>query len=93
MPSPEQRARSKYYDTLFKKQGGVCYICGNPPGKKKLAVDHNHVTGKIRGLLCNNCNRGLGLFKDNGKLLARALIYLFAEEGVERPEDLWSSGG
>lgn len=51
------------YDTLFQLQGGVCAICGKPETSAKvsnLAVDHNHINGSIRGLLCNKCNRGLG---------------------------------
>lgn len=41
-----------------------------------LCVEHNHTTGRIRGLLCNNCNRGVGLLKDNLNILKRAIIYL-----------------
>lgn len=71
------------YNTLLKKQNGVCAICGNPEyvtmadGKpRNLAVDHNHETGKIRGLLCTNCNKGLGHFKDNIEKLKIAINYL-----------------
>ena len=49
--TPEQ------YDAMFQAQGGVCKICGSPPDKKALAVDHNHTTKKVRGLLCGRCNR------------------------------------
>ena len=42
----------------------------------KLEIDHNHITGKIRGLLCGLCNKGLGLFRDNSGLLERAMNYL-----------------
>ncbi len=41
-----------------------------------FSVDHNHNTGKVRGLLCNNCNAGIGLFQDSIKILEKALLYL-----------------
>jgi len=52
-----------------------CVICGSDG---KLVVDHDHVTGKIRGMLCNHCNRGLGHFRDNPELLEFAAQYLYA---------------
>lgn len=68
------------YDRLLEQQAGVCAICGSPPlpGRpyKALAVDHCHETGSIRGLLCDLCNRGLGMFKDSPDLLESALAYL-----------------
>lgn len=67
------------YDTLLQKQNGLCAICGKTNSKAKwhpLAVDHCHETGKIRGLLCHNCNHGLGCFQDNAVLLTKALDYL-----------------
>jgi hypothetical protein len=54
------------------KQYGECIICGNPA----TTVDHDHLTGKIRGPLCQNCNLGLGHFKDNPELLELAALYL-----------------
>lgn len=45
------------YDFLFAKQNGVCALCLHPPKKVRLAVDHNHITKRIRGLLCTACNR------------------------------------
>ena len=65
------------YDSLVQKQNGVCAICKEPERRHPhLLVDHNHETGKVRGLLCDNCNKGLGHFKDNlGKLL-KAVGYL-----------------
>jgi len=63
------------YDDMWKAQGGVCKICGQAEKKRRLAVDHDHETGKIRGLLCTNCNMGLGHFKDNPKLLDLAAQY------------------
>jgi hypothetical protein len=69
------------FEKLFKAQNGRCKICGKTQeeNNKRLSIDHCHKTGKIRGLLCNNCNRGLGLFKDNPALLESALSYLNAE--------------
>lgn len=67
------------YETLFEKQQGVCAICKKPElGTRNnyLAVDHNHTTGKVRGLLCNFCNRALGLFCDDLYNLASAIEYL-----------------
>jgi hypothetical protein len=69
---------------LFSKQEGVCAIC-KKPGFKMLDthmsgvnLDHCHKTGKVRGLLCHNCNRGLGLFQDNVDYLQSAVYYLRA---------------
>lgn len=65
---------AEYWD-LVAEQNGVCAICGNPNGKK-LHVDHDHKTNKVRGLLCGNCNKGIGLFKDDITLLDKAIKYL-----------------
>ncbi len=67
------------YNSMLDLQNGNCKICNNPAGKKQLAVDHDHATGKVRGLLCSNCNTGLGLFKDDIKLLENARRYLICE--------------
>lgn len=64
------------YNALFLKQGGVCKICGKYQQHENLAVDHNHKTGKVRGLLCSSCNKGLGYFKDNPIILKEAIKYL-----------------
>lgn len=66
------------YNGLFTRQEGKCAICRvhQIELKDKLCVDHNHETDKIRGLLCRECNFGLGKFKDNKKLLADAIAYL-----------------
>jgi len=66
------------YDQMLEAQSGVCKICGgiNADGRR-LTVDHDHETGKIRGLLCSQCNAGLGFFKDNYFLLAVATKYLY----------------
>lgn len=70
----------KDYNELVKKQNGVCVICSTE-SKEKLHIDHNHNTGKVRGLLCGNCNRGIGLFHDKIYLLLNAVSYL--EKGNE----------
>lgn len=66
------------YLTLLENQHGVCAVCKRPPrGRRKfLAVDHNHKTGDIRGLLCITCNVGLGALGDSTELLYAALAYL-----------------
>ena len=66
------------YKIMFNKQDGCCAICKQHQVcfKNTLCVDHNHVTGKIRKLLCNDCNKGLGFFKDSPELLDIALQYL-----------------
>lgn len=64
------------YDLLLANQNGCCAICKKAIESKQLSVDHDHVTGKVRGLLCNNCNLGLGNFKDDEKFLLNAVQYL-----------------
>ena len=68
------------YAAMGEEQGWVCAICSNPTvNGYRLAVDHDHVTHKIRGLLCEQCNNGLGRFKDNPELLRLAALYLERE--------------
>lgn len=64
------------YKILFEKQKGVCAVCKNRNNKKNLSIDHCHVTNKVRGLLCDNCNTALGLFKEDPCRMQEALIYL-----------------
>jgi hypothetical protein len=66
------------YNAMVEKQDGLCAICGGPPMNKhgKLYVDHCHNTGKVRALLCDQCNHGLGNFRDDIELVAAALEYL-----------------
>jgi hypothetical protein len=71
------------YYSLLKKQNNKCGICeateNNVLGdraKWSFAVDHNHDTGKVRGLLCNQCNRAIGMLKDDAALLRKAADYL-----------------
>jgi Recombination endonuclease VII len=65
------------YDALLEKQGGACAIC-RKRSKGRLCVDHCHVTGMVRGLLCNECNGALGYLKDDQASLVAALAYLGA---------------
>lgn len=73
------------YNNLFDLQKGVCKLCNCPETKvnrkstglvKRLAVDHCHSSGKVRGLLCQDCNVGLGSFKDNIEVIQKAIEYL-----------------
>ena len=71
----------RQYNAMFKKQKGRCCLCGMHQSKIKtrLAVDHSHKTGKVRGLLCSRCNMGLGFFKENIIVLKAAIKYLEVE--------------
>lgn len=66
------------YNHLFEKQKGKCFICNTHQDRLSVAlsVDHNHTTGKIRGLLCRRCNQGIGLFNDNVEFLRKSIVYL-----------------
>lgn len=80
----DKRLRAEYgisleeYEALLADQDGKCAICKTEQceTKKSFAVDHDHVTGVVRGLLCKNCNIGLGMFKDDTFRLKAALEYL-----------------
>lgn len=79
------------YDRMLEEQGGGCAICGetnpgcrNPHAKKTrtaFAVDHDHGTGNVRGLLCDDCNQALGRMKDNPSTLVAAAAYLIRAGG------------
>ena len=89
-PASERSARSRRlirygltvdeYDDLLTAQNGVCAICGGEPGARRHHVDHDHVTGKIRGLLCTNCNQGIGRLKDDPNVVLAAAMYLLRGE-------------
>lgn len=65
------------YEARSQEQKFLCKICGKPQSKERgLAVDHDHQTGEVRGLLCNTCNSALGGFQDDVDLLKRAINYL-----------------
>ena len=63
---------------MFEEQNRCCKICGIHRNnlKSSLHVDHNHNTGKIRGLLCHKCNRGIGYLNDDINLLTKVIDYL-----------------
>ena len=77
------------YNQMLLNQNNLCAICrmrfnleqNRKEMEKKACVDHNHQTGKIRGLICNSCNTGLGRFKDNIDLLREAIKYLEEKDG------------
>ncbi|SRR6266478_3293906 len=68
--------QSHEYVEMYQKQNFVCAICGSEDIGRRLDIDHDHETGQVRGLLCSNCNIGLGKFKDNPELLRKAIVYL-----------------
>jgi Recombination endonuclease VII len=80
--------KSKYnltteqHDEMLAAQNGLCALCGNPPdpngvrAASRLHVDHDHLTGAVRALLCNVCNQGLGHFRDDPDLLIAAAEYI-----------------
>lgn len=72
------------YDAMLASQGGGCAVCDTqtPGGMGRFPVDHDHKTGRIRGLLCNLCNVGLGHLKDSPELLRKAASYI--EQGGHR---------
>lgn len=66
------------YSALLAEQRNGCAICGRVEGwsGRRLSIDHDHLTGQVRGLLCSGCNAGIGHFMDNQDLLASAIAYL-----------------
>lgn len=77
------RLRSNYgitleeYKRILKQQRGTCAICKFPPlGRNSLAVDHDHRTGLVRGLLCMRCNRALGKWQDDDDKVRAAAVYV-----------------
>lgn len=87
--SPMQRSRQpsrftkfgitkEQYEAIEQDQKGLCLICGvEPIGRHtRLSIDHNHATGLFRGLICGNCNAGMGFFYDDPELLKKAARYL-----------------
>ena len=69
------RMTKKLYDMILKEQRGVCGICGDVQ-EQDLGIDHDHSTGNVRGLLCSNCNTGLGMIGDTRESVLAALAYL-----------------
>lgn len=75
------------YDDLLEYQKGVCAICGKPDPRKMLGVDHNHETGKVRGLLCHSCNVLIGHAREDVEILKKAVAYL--ESKVVPTKRMW----
>jgi hypothetical protein len=61
---------------VYLSQNGCCAACGIPTAYNEVHTDHDHKTGKVRGLLCGSCNKGLGLFNDSIEILKRVIKYL-----------------
>ena len=80
--TPDQHA------AMMEAQGNRCIICGNPPkpdgvrAASRLHIDHDHVTGKIRDLICNHCNRGVGALRDDPALMRAAAEYIERHRAV-----------
>lgn len=79
------------YDKILDEQNGVCAICGDPSSpngtkpdgtQRSFAIDHDHETGKVRGLLCTRCNPMLGFAQDNREILLKAAEYLLEHQGA-----------
>jgi hypothetical protein len=72
----------KYYSD----HDGRCEICGDKPdeGQRDLNMDHDHASGAFRGMLCDNCNSGLGRFKDDPERLKSAIQYLYRTQEYAR---------
>lgn len=69
------------YDERLKNQRGVCLICEEPPKGKRLAVDHNHRTGRVRALLCDRCNFMVGRYEDDSwKWWNKVFVYLITND-------------
>ena len=74
------------YRSMLTAQGNVCPICTRPPTdkRKRWCLDHDHVTGRLRGIVCLSCNIGLGQFSNNPYILRRAAEYI--ERHIETPD-------
>jgi hypothetical protein len=71
------------YDALFAQQGGVCRVC-RKSFEERLCIDHNHRTGRVRGLLCRGCNWGLGNFKEDPKAMRAAADLMEEDQAYEQ---------
>jgi hypothetical protein len=78
----ENKLKSRYnmtvedYINMYEHQDGVCAICTKKPKQKDFYIDHDHVTGKVRALLCKHCNCALGFFRDDSILMNKAIHYI-----------------
>lgn len=75
------------WNGMLVAQGGACAICGTakPGGRGQFHTDHDHETGKVRGLLCTRCNVGLGMFEENYDILSRVVQYLASDGAIAAP--------
>lgn len=64
------------YQMMLDRQDGGCAICGKKPVTMRLAVDHDHQTGRVRGLLCLRCNRALGLWESDPQKMRNLIKYV-----------------
>jgi len=64
------------FNAMVEATNGLCQICHNPPSRRSLSVDHDHATGKVRGLLCERCNLAIGNMLDDPARLRAAAAYL-----------------
>ena len=98
-----EKAREKYlqraygiglddYEALLAARGGACWICQKPPKKRRLHVDHDHLTGKVRGLLCWLCNTSLEKYHDRPAILRQAASYLESHKAQDIIERSQSNG-
>ena|ERR1035437_5823272 len=74
------------YESMLAAQGGVCVVCQSGPSgsahEKRLHVDHDHVTGRVRGLLCGGCNQALGYSHEDADRLRRLAAYVEAQARI-----------
>lgn len=81
------KTKNERYNKLLEKQGFGCAGCGSKIGDKtgkRLSEDHNHTTGKQRGLLCYKCNVSLGLLNDDVDTLTNLIYYLWEHDGPKQ---------
>ena len=91
MTNAERKRSARYgvgpekYDQMVIAQQGLCAICGSAcPTGRSLAIDHDHKTGEVRGLLCMDCNTAIGKFGDDPNKLLAAAAYLLQYKDVLR---------
>ena len=73
------------YERLLEEQNGLCAICRKPElAKSRLAVDHDHDTGEVRGLLCGRCNTAIGLLREDPEIIDRAKSYIMEHKAWAR---------
>jgi hypothetical protein len=78
------------FEAMAESQGGVCAICGKQSLGRHLDVDHDHASGFVRGLLCNDCNRAIGMLGDDPVVLVRAARYLLVSAYLQEANELRS---